>query len=228
MSRLILIGTVHGDPRGYERGWKWLDRLRPDLVTVEVSPFSLWYRRRHGASWQRLLAESLLSLPPGAAAHPAIRRVAAQVAPPFEAVLARDWSRRHGAPWRPVDLGELSRRHLPAYARELLTPDNLWALLASEAPGGSLEEFAAKEYRRARLACQGPRRRLLPLSAGAWRRERLLARRLRRLAGRGRRLVHLGGWEHLAPWEDGGSLWHGVADLNPLRLLLDEADFLPA
>ena len=53
--RLLLIGTVHGDPLGYERALKLLRRFKPDLVTVEVSRFSLRYRQRQGPHWQRLL-----------------------------------------------------------------------------------------------------------------------------------------------------------------------------
>jgi hypothetical protein len=226
-SNLILIGTVHGDPRGWERAVRLLDLWRPDLITVEISAFSLRYRARHGARWQRLLAEGLKELPAGAAAHPAIRRVRAQVALPFEVRAADDWGRRHGVPWRPLDLGETARRHLPRYARELLAPYNLRALLASEADG-SLEGFVAREFRRARLAYRrSPRRLPLAAEAEAGRRERFLARRLRRLAGGGGRLVHLGGWQHLAPWQDESGLWQLLADLKPGRLLLDEADAIP-
>jgi hypothetical protein len=224
---LILVGTVHGDPRGWERAVRLLDWLRPELITVEISRFSLRYRARQGKHWQRLLARGLKELPAGAADHPAIRRVMALVALPFEVRAARDWGRRHGVPWRPLDLGGTARRHLPRYAGELLAPDNLRALLASEADG-SLEGFVAREFRRARLAYRrSPRRLPLAAEAEAGRRERFLARRLRRLAGGGGRLVHLGGWQHLAPWQDESGLWQLLADLKPGRLLLDEADAIP-
>jgi len=222
---LILIGTVHGDPQGYERAMKLLQRWQPDLVTVEVSRFSLRYRRRQEPRWQRLLRQALEELPAASAEHLAIRRLLAQVALPFEVGVARDYSRRYGTPWRPLDLGGPSRRHLPRYARELLAPENMRALLDTE--DEPLEDYVAKEYRRARLACDRPLWRPLGANAETVRcfvRERLLARRLRHcLAGSGR-VAHLGGWEHLAPWRDGASLWQGLADLGPLRLFLDEAD----
>jgi hypothetical protein len=225
-ANLILVGTVHGDPRGLERAVRLLDWLRPDLITVEISRFSLRYRARQGKHWQRLLARGLEELPAGAAAHQAIRRLMAQVALPFEVRAARDWGRRHGVPWRPLDLGETARRHLPRYARELLAPENLKALVATESDG-SLNEFVAREFRRARAAYQrSPRRLPLAAEAEAGRRERFLARRLRRLAGAGGRLVHLGGWQHLVPWQDESGLWQQLADLKPQRLLLDEADAL--
>jgi hypothetical protein len=224
---LILVGTVHGDPQGYVRAGKLLHYLRPDLVTVEISPFSLRYRLRHGPRWQRQLARTLADLPPAAASHLAMQRLTAQVALPFEVQAARDYRRQAGVPWRPLDLGAPARRHLPRYALELLSPGNLRALLTTA--DGSLEEFIATEFRRARLALARPPWRLFPLSnQETLRRERVLARRLRRLAGRYHRVVHLGGWEHVVGWQDSAGLWQGVADLHPRRLLLEEADDLPA
>ena len=223
---LTLIGTVHGDPRGQARAGELLKYLRPELVTVEISPFSLRYRRQHEARWQRQLANALADLPEDAALHLAIRRLAAQVALPFEVRAAQEYSRRAGVPWRPLDLGFLSRRHLPRFGPELLNPANLKALLTT--PDGSLEEFVAAEFRRARQAlARAPRRPISPGASDTARRERILARRLRGLTCRHRRVVHLGGWEHLVDWQDSLGLWGELADLNPGRLLLDEADHLP-
>jgi hypothetical protein len=223
---LILIGTVHGDPRGQARAGKLLYHLRPDLVTVEISPFSLGYRIKHGGRWQRQLAAALAEMPAGAERHLAIQRLAAQVSLPFEVRAARDYSQRVNVPWRPLDLGFLSRRHLPRYGTELLSPANLVALLATA--DGELTDFVAGQFCRARQALAGsPRRRIFPGLPEILRRERFLARRLRGLVSRYRRVVHLGGWEHLVAWEDSPGLWLDLADLKPRRVLLDEADRLP-
>jgi hypothetical protein len=220
---LILIGTVHGDPRGYARAGTLLAHLRPEVVTVEISLFSLRYRLRHGAGWQRQLMQSLAQLPAGAAGHLALQRLSAQVALPFEVRAAQDYVRERGVAWHPLDLGFLSRRHLRRYGTELLTPANLHVLLST--PDGSLSEYVAAEFRRARLTLAGaPRRPFPPVAAETERREHFLARRLRRLASRYRRVVHLGGWEHLVAWRDSPGLWRQVEDLNPRRVLLDEAD----
>ena len=219
---LILIATVHGDPQGYERALKLLQRWQPDLVTVEVSRFSLRYRRRQEPRWQRLLRQALEELPAAAAEHLAIRRLMAQVALPFEVRVARDFSRRYGTPWRPLDLGGLARCHLPRYARELLSLANLKALLDTE--DEPLEDYVAKEYRRAHRSCRRPLWRPLAANPGTVRRERFLARRLRQHLAKHSRVVHLGGWEHLAPWRDETGMWQELADLKPLRLFLDEAD----
>ncbi|MDP3181345.1 MAG: hypothetical protein Q8M54_00845 [Desulfobaccales bacterium] len=221
-NSLILIGTVHGDPKGYERAWKLLEHLRPELITVEISRFSLNYRRRQEKRWVRLFEQALEELPPSARGHLAIQRVAAQVALPFEVRVARDWCRDHGISWLPVDLSAPARRHLPRYSQEVLSPANIKTLLATG--DGFLEDFVAGEFHRAALAFQRPPWRLYPQAPPeALKRERFLARRLKQLVAAGRRVVHLGGWEHLVPWRDGTGLTHRLADLHPLRLLLKDA-----
>ncbi len=223
--KLILIGGVHGDPRGQTRAFRFLTRLRPDLVTVEISPFSLRYRLKHGPHWHRQLAKGLADLPMEAARHLAIQRLAAQVALPFEVRAARQYRRQCGVSWRPLDLGALARRHLPRYGPELLSPANLQALLTTE--DCPLSDFVAAEYRRARLALgRSPTRLSVSDDSETQRRERYLGRRLRALASRYACVVHLGGWEHLVAWEDVPGLWRDLADLAPVRLLLDEADGL--
>jgi hypothetical protein len=225
-NNLLLLGTVHGDPRGYVRAWRLLKHLRPTLITVEISPFSVRCRLREGPRWQRLLHRALGELPPGAGEHPAIRRLAAQVALPFEYRVARDYSRHYAVSLKALDLGGPSRRHLPRYARELLTSDNLRALAAT--PGCSLEEWVEAEFHRARQAGARPPWRLAFQSPpDTLRREQLMARRLRKLIRQGWRVAHLGGWEHLLSWRDGDSFLQLLTDLKPAQLLLDEADLLP-
>jgi len=214
--------VVHGDPKGYERARKLLANLTPDLITVEISPFSLRYRERYGPGWQRQLGKVLSRLPAAAPRHLAIRRLAAQVALPFEVRAARDYHRATETPWRPLDLSGPARRHLPRYGPELLSPANLEALL--ETHDGPLADYMDSEYHRARLALTHPPRRLLASgSPETLRRERFWARRLGALASRHRRVAHLGGWEHLVAWQDGPCWWRELA-VQPRRLLLDEAD----
>jgi hypothetical protein len=221
-SELILIGTVHGDPRGYERLTKLLERLRPEVVTMEISRFSVRYRGVWEGRWQAKLQKALAGLPPGAPGHPAIRMIAAQIALPFEYRAPRDYGRRSGARCLPLDLGAVSRRHLPRYG-ELLSPANLEALLEKETE--PQEAVVAREFQRARLALEYPPWRLVgQKSQETLRREFFLARRLKRLALKHGRIAHLGGWEHLVPWRDGDGMRAWLADQVPIIILADEGD----
>jgi hypothetical protein len=225
-GRLVLLAAVHGDPAGYERAWRFFEQLRPEVITVEISRFSVRFRERAVRGWRRRLALALGAMPPEAAANLAVARVAAQAEVPFEYRAARDWGQGHTVAVKLLDSSAAARHHLPRYAKELLSAANLRALGESGSPG-TLEDFVAREFRRARLAMQG-RLRMLPHGADAQksRRERLWAKRLKRLAAGGQRVVHVGGWEHLVPWQDGDNLLGLLGDLNPGVMLLDEADQL--
>ena len=225
-SQLILLATVHGDPAGYGRAWRFFEYLQADVITVEISRFSVRYRQRAARDWQRELTGALSSLPPGAVEHPAIARVVAQAALPFEYLVAQDWGQAHGVPVKLLDAGGGARRHLPRYAGELFSPENLRFLFETEA-AGSLADFVAGEFRRARQVRAGKAQpRLFPLSWETVRRERLWGKRLRRLVTGEQRVLHLGGWEHLVPWPNGFGLPHLLTDLQPSILLLDEAEYV--
>ncbi len=224
--QLYLLATVHADPAGYARAWRFFEQVRPEVISVEISPFSVRYRQRAGKRWQRRLSEALRSLPPDASQKLAVARVAAQMELPFEYRVARDWGKAHQTPVKLLDAGAVARVNLPRYAAELLSAENLRLLWDSEAIG-TLEDFVAEEFRRARLAWEGKLRkppRCIDQRDGQ--RERLWARRLKRLLAKGRRVMHLGGWEHLVPWPGGGGLSHLLADQKPCIMLLDEADGL--
>mgnify|MGYP005843911267 FL=1 len=223
-KNLILLATVHGDPAGYARAWRFLEYWRPEVVTVEISPFSARYRERAARGWRRRLQKALQALPPEAATQAAVARVAAQAALPFEYRVARDWGRAHQVPVKLLDSGAAARCHLPRYQEELLSPKNL-RLLYETGAGGTLEEFVAQEFQRARRALAGKLRRFPGIIGNDNdQREHLWARRLRRVVTGKKKIVHLGGWEHLVPWPDGGGLFHLLADLEPLVVLLEEAE----
>jgi hypothetical protein len=223
-TNLILLATVHGDPAGYARAWRFLDYWRPEVITVEISPFSVRYRERAARGWRRRLAEALQALPPEAAASVPVARAAAQAALPFEYRVARDWGRAHQVAVKLLDAGAGARRHLPRYQKELFNPDNL-RLLWETGDSGTLEEFVAQEFQRARRAWAGNLRRLPGLANREnGKRERLWARRLRRMTTGKRKVVHLGGWEHLIPWPDGEALFHLLADLQPAVVVLEDAE----
>lgn len=225
-ASLILIGTVHGDPRGYERVLRLLERLRPDVVTVEISRFSVRYRQVWERRWRKQLNAALTELPPWAAGHPAIKQVAAQISLPFEYRAARDYCRQQGIRCLPLDLGGLSRRHLPQYGKELLIPANLRALSAESQD--SLEDAVAQEFRRARQALlRSPRRLPHQNSPETRRREFFVSRRLLRLTAEGGRVIHLGGWEHLVTWREEEGLRSWLAAQKPCIMLAEEADFPP-
>lgn len=205
---LILLGTIHRDPQGPERLRQALSQRAWGLVSVEVSPYALSFRRRRGPELLALMESNLpraavqaslaglagLSLAE-AQAHPALAWLKAYLAPPFEWQEARREAHRRGAACVACDFSGPSRELL-ASAPELVSVQNLALLLAGPAPAG-----AEMERRRAQALLSGgkgwPR-----LPAPEPQREAGLARRLERLLAACRRrgwppLLHVGGWQHL-------------------------------
>jgi hypothetical protein len=219
------VGVVHGDPEGYDKILRVLDQVRPRIISVEISEYSWRYRRRQEARWRQQFQLGLQALPRQQRKHLALDKVAAQIACPFEVRAAEDYARRHGVAWQAVDINALSREHLPRYGKELLSPKNLTNLTLT--PDADWGEYIRQEYRRARRALQtGPGRRIgwadTTVSPQAAMREKVLAQRVRRLAKKWSRIVHVGGWEHLIASGSDKTMADYLAAWRPERLLLDE------
>ncbi len=196
-AALILIGVVHFDPAGHWRLAAGLDRLdlapQKTLVSVEASPLSLAFRRRHAAELISQLNESLAALSREWArpmeelwAQASVVGLARFVWPPFEFTAARAWvgpGRVRLAEPAATSLEELSR------AWELFSVVNLRILLAQEKP--SLEVLTRRAYAEAAASLgRGG-------SGGEPGREDRLARFIQGLLAPGRTVVHVGGWTHL-------------------------------
>ena len=208
MEGPLLVGTVHLAREDAPRLLRILDDAAPVLVTVEISRFSVEFRRRRERAWLSQAARALRAVPPGSRGHGRIRLLIRQIRMPWEWKAALSWAESRGARVIPVDTGALSRTELPRWEKELLTRENLRAL--SRLPDLDLKAHLEEERARARLAVSGrvrPARALL--SDPFWtRRERLLSRRLIRLRGCWNRMVHIGGWMHLVP--EAPTLRHGL------------------
>ncbi len=185
VARVVLLGVVHRDPRGPERLRAFLDHLRPDTVTVEVSNFALNYRCfRAGWAWELLARreKELLEegLPPESVAR-VIEECRRFIEPPFEYRVASDWSRLL-IPVIPIGISGFSRKVLQPNIRRLLELDSLRA--AARQPPSNYEAAYGHAARMLAEPCkyQVPLLRLLEEDEGYRRRERLLARNLRRVS----------------------------------------------
>lgn len=224
---IVLVGVVHGDPEGCERLGRFLQRQRPRALSVEISEYSRRYRRSREGQWQRQLQLSRQTLPAERRRHVALEKIAARIDYPFEVRAAEEYARGYGVDWLAVDLNSLAREHLPRYAAELLSPENLRALVLT--PDGDLDEEVRQEYQRARVALQISRGSMIDLMVGeispiASVREKVLAHRVARLAKQWKKVVHVGGWEHLVMSGPRKTMADYLAVWRPRRVLLDELE----
>lgn len=223
---ITLVGVVHGDPEGYDKLKELFRRLRPLGISVEISEYSRRYRRHHQAQWQRQFESARQVLPPEVRNHLALQKLAAQIAFPFEAKAAAAYAREHGLTWRAIDLNSIAREHLPCYATQLLSPDNLRQLITT--PDGDWQDYIRREYCRARRispACQALTLHPAGMASApqATLREKVLAHRVVLLAKEWSKIVHVGGWEHMLRSGESRTMADFLAPWRPEVILLDDA-----
>lgn len=210
-TRFFLIGTVHGDPRGFRRLRRFLDRFQPDLILVEMSPFAWAYRKTHGLSLHRTLNQRIRQAaalhgwdPKRALTHPQVKAIRRQIAMPFEFRASYQYAQCHKSWPLLIDRSDFSAS-MVAFWSELLSVRNLEYLLALPASSPSLD--IVNHYRKARTLVHPTPSRMPTMEHGCdGMEESLLQDREESLAERIRgtiaavvpkRCAYVGGWEHL-------------------------------
>ncbi len=138
---LILIGTVHRDPEGFSKLEHLLEKLQPEVVTIEISPVSLAWRRDKGAALKKklklivheigvALGQDALELQK----HPAVEAIFRMLDVPFEYLAALKYTRKTSAPLIMLDDPDAAGKRLALWETELLTRSNIENLLLEDQP----------------------------------------------------------------------------------------------
>jgi pheromone shutdown protein TraB len=227
---LVLIGTVHHDPRGYDRLLRVLPDVQPDIVTLELSPYGRGFRAKHSGKLSRRiqsLAQTLQGSEYSTAGllPAAVQQLLSAVTLPFEYCAARDYARASNIPLYCIDLSHISRRRLLMLKDEGLTRRNIAVLL--KLPDKNLQNSVNLCYKRAAAAwhAQGDRHRPgAAVDQADIERDAHMSRRLRNLHARFpcKRIAHIAGWEHCADSAGAPTLYGLLRDLRPQRILLFE------
>jgi len=226
-ARLVLVGTVHHDPHGYDKLQRLLAVVQPDIITLELSPYGRGFRTKHS----RKLSQRILSRIPGVAGRyhlPApLEQLLATIMFPFEYRAVRDYAASRSVPFYCIDLSRVSRHKVRMLKAEALTNRNIQMLLTL--PDKELPDSVTMCYKRAAAVwrehqgCQ--RLPYLAADPSAVERDEHMSRRLRNLCTQlpKKTIVHIAGWEHCANSAGPTNLYGLLRDLCPQRILLDEA-----
>lgn len=231
-AQLYLIGTVHLDKRAEAQGlYGLLCELRPQVILVEISPFSVAFRSAHQRQWLCTLWRIIKDWPAIKRRHSAIELLRLQLKMPFEWEIGRFYNKKYGIPLIPIDSSELAKEELPMWQHELLTEYNLHQLVRQ--PHLELEAYFADHYRMAQqllgntqknrpAGLQGCMKGLLKwMKDEFWqKREGILAKRIERITQKGGKTAYIGGWMHLIRHDLYGTLISRLARLNPQALLV--------
>lgn len=228
MGRLILVGVVHRDPEGSRHLSKIFEKIRPRALGLEFSPLGLLWRETKSQELLAKLEELLGEYPASTRAHADVRLIAEALRLPFEYQICLDYASKQDVPLHLMDLNWISREELPKYEKEILTRENLAALL-SRGPARLEEKIRAAYARAYRCLNSGGSLREIGIippwsTKRGLLREVFLACRIRKMASIYDVFVYVGGWVHIAEDPLGFSLAGLLRDLQPQRVLLRSAD----
>jgi hypothetical protein len=228
---IVLVGTVHRDPKGFTKLADLLARERPAAVAVELSPYGLAFRHREGRCLRRRLGRRLRrrTVARGAAwwRRGEFRAIDLQLRVPFEYRAAMRYCRDTGAALHLIDLSSWSREAIRNQWPVLVSAENLERI--SGGPAAELEHLVRRDYELAARLLSEPGTPLIPALRRSWaedpgweERETVLAARLAKLFAEmdGGRLVYIGGWQHLLAAPGCSTLYERVSHLRPRRMLL--------
>jgi len=222
---LIMVGTVHRDPEGYPRLLQLLEREQPAIVTVEFSPYGRIFRAEQAAALRTTLRENLRRIKEEEGrpmreiiSQSAILGIFFLLKEPYEWQAAKAYADRYGIFLKGIDLSCYSKDKL-SHLAELLSLENLRTLLRIPFP--DLSKQVESEYSRARFLFFHPSSTGSPMH-GVKIREAHMAKKIRSFVRRvkGKKIMHVGGWEHLIEFSQGKSLFGLLQDLRPQRILL--------
>ncbi len=219
MARVVLIGVVHGEPGAEERLLRLLREIGPRTVGLEVSTFSIDFRRRHGERLRALLERRVARLGLGGHEGP-ISWLRRYLDVPFEWAASERFARETGAEILALGDPRAAAGFLDLVEEELLAAESLARGFAS----GAAEADVESAKRRARRLFSEPDRYVF---AGdrhllAWR-DSAAALALRKRASElpgDAAVAYVAGFEHVLVRGDVPNVGRALADLSPERILL--------
>lgn len=206
-SQFIMLGLIHGDTEGMGILAQSLQKLRPDVITLEFSRYGLHFRQVNGARLKKRLQDAvrLMGLDAGEDQCPLpLRSLFSYLSLPYEFTAASDYSRRTGVSLHLVDADLFSWLRLRDVDK-VVGRDNLEILMGS--PEDSISETAREKVLAELFFERGIKTTLYTDEMHI--RDSLMKDRISLLVrhhGPGR-FLHLCGWRHLCdPHDVFGSL----------------------
>lgn len=212
-----MLGTIHRDPEGPGSLARWLQRIDPDVITLEFSNYGLRFRQINGEQLRKRLCEAISHMGMEAEGpHGSLDDLFSYINLPYEFTTVSDYARKTGSPFHLVDADLFSYLKLRGIDR-IVARENVEALLqGQDSPrfGTSCEKALAELFFRRGI-------RAYRYTGEMHIRDNFMKDRISLLMqhhGPGRYL-HICGWQHLSDP-------HGTyTPLKPIRVFIYDRAF---
>ena len=199
--KFIMLGVIHRDEDGPALLKDWLARIKPDVVTIELSHYGIRFRRELGEEYKRRVGEIVTHLNENGEKYneEALASLFAYVNTPYEFDVVSAYAAEQGIPFSLIDMDFFSYVKLRAI-EDLFSEENIEKVLTqTEGPNGNQEKAAARLYFEKGI-------KIVPYDREMYVRDRYMTARINDLMKNNpnRRLLHVCGWQHL---EDPSNLY---------------------
>lgn len=194
LETFYMLGIIHRDSRNETVIGKWMDRIRPDVITMELSSYGLAFRRDKGAEYSRKIDDILSTL--RSEGYPCLPGdtcdLYSYVNIPREYKIADDYSRRNGCSLYMVDMDLFSSVKLQRI-EDLISEENIRKMLSEEAGNrGSRERVFAGLYFGSGVTAFSYTDEMMLRDSFICRRIDILMKHFG-----DKRFLHVAGWRHL-------------------------------
>ena len=208
-GQFFMLGVIHRDENGPALLKDWLARIKPDVVTLELSHYGIRFRRELGEQYKRRVGEIVTQLNENGQKYneEALASLFAYVNTPYEFDVVSAYAGEQAIPFYLIDMDFFSYVKLRAI-EDLLSEENIKKTLASaEGSNGSQELSFARLYFDKGI-------KIVPYDREMYVRDRYMIAKIKDLMKNNpnRRLLHVCGWHHL---EDPSSLYK---QFNPIKV----------
>ena len=213
-ARLVMLGTIHRDKDGGLLLSGWLDRVKPEVITLEFSLYGMLFRKVHGPELRKRVGALIREMAvPVEQSRAVVQALSDYIDLPYEYAETSRYADGAGVPLHLLDVDRFSMINL-WHVQELIDERNLRTWLGDQT---SRENEITKERALARLFFDKGVR-AFAYTDEMLTRDRHIVEKLASLAHRynGKRILHVCGWQHLV---DQGNLYH---TLNPVKVFLHD------
>lgn len=156
---LYLVGTVHRDPKGKQKLFNLLEKMKPGFISIEVSPASIKLRREYGEEWMRLFRKRIEAQSRRTGKRPSelmagrrLRGVYEYLRLPYEYRACLKYAMQKSAPLFLLDDSDVASSFLARVKNEILSHRNIALLIEAdleESANGGLSAEVDAEYKKA-------------------------------------------------------------------------------
>jgi hypothetical protein len=193
-NTLIMLGVIHRDEAGPDLLDKWLEIIRPQVITLEFSRYGMIFRKERGLFYRLRIEEvyNRLKKDNRPCYDNALSMLLSYVEMPYEFERASSFAAASGAPLHLIDMDLFSYLRLREIDK-LLNEENIERLLGEtlENPSGYEKILAGLFFDKGvKVTTYGDE---------MWMRDKYMSKKLavlRKYYG-SRRFLHIAGWQHL-------------------------------